>query len=116
MNRRYRLTSPQDFERVRRAGKSYAHPLLVVIACQNDLPNPRFGFGAARALGGAVERNRARRRLRAAARLLQPRVSAGWDIILIARPGIAQADFHSLSGALADKLTEAGLITAEATL
>jgi len=45
------------------------------------------GFTASRRVGGAVARNRARRRLKAlAAKVLAPRARAGWDYALVARP------------------------------
>ncbi|NAZ35877.1 ribonuclease P protein component [Rubellimicrobium sp. CFH 75288] len=47
----------------------------------------RVGFTCSRKVGGAVARNRAKRRLRAAARAVLPREGrAGWDYVLIGRP------------------------------
>jgi ribonuclease P protein component len=51
-------------------------------------PRIRIGFTATRRIGGSVERNRARRRLREAARLLAPEFARpGFDYVLIARGG-----------------------------
>jgi ribonuclease P protein component len=46
--------------------------------------------------GGAVVRNRVRRRLRAAWRAIKAEMPRGWDLALIARPGVATADFDAL--------------------
>ncbi len=46
--------------------------------------------------GGAVVRNRVRRRLRAAWRSIKAEMPSGWDVALIARPGVATADFDAL--------------------
>ena len=64
MNRRYRLTNSSDFQRVRRTGTSFAHPLAVLIVSPGNVAETRFGFTAARSLGNAVRRNRAKRLLR----------------------------------------------------
>ena len=85
MNRRYRLTQSADFKRVRRRGKSFAHPLIVLVALPNELGKSRFAVVAGRNLGNAVKRNRAKRLLRAALRPLVGSIGSGWDIILIAR-------------------------------
>jgi ribonuclease P protein component len=48
----------------------------------------RVGFTASRKVGNAVARNRAKRRLRAVARAVLPAAGrAGWDYVLVARPG-----------------------------
>jgi ribonuclease P protein component len=71
-------------------GRSCAKGALVVQA----LPRPgqaaaRAGFTATRKIGGAVVRNRAKRRLREAARLLLPQFGRpGMDYVFIARGGV----------------------------
>ena len=52
---------------------------------------PRLGLAVPRATGGAVVRNRIKRQLREAWRGLLPRVAAGHDYVLIARPGLSEA-------------------------
>jgi ribonuclease P protein component len=56
---------------------------------RDDQPLVRAGFTATRRIGGAVERNRAKRRLREAARLLLPEHGRpGFDYVFIARGGV----------------------------
>ena len=52
---------------------------------------PRLGLAVSRQLGGAVERNRIKRRLRAAFEQIQSDLPAGNDYVLIARPGLGEA-------------------------
>jgi len=110
MDRRHRLASSSDFARVRRSGKSYAHPLVVLVASPSELPCVRAGFSAGKAVGGAVERNRAKRRLREALRSLLPALRPGWDVVLIARPGLASADWETVQKAVGDLLQRARLM------
>ncbi|MER3404794.1 MAG: ribonuclease P protein component, partial [Chloroflexota bacterium] len=70
---------------------------------------PRFGFVAPRRLGKAVVRNRARRLLREAARLLLPLVEGGWDIVLIAREPIREVKMQQVREALEQTLRRAGI-------
>ena len=90
--------------RVRRTGKTYAHPLVILIASPNELPITRFGVTASKALGSAVMRNRAKRRIRAAIHSYLPNINAGWDVLLIARAPLIDADWLKICEALKDLL------------
>jgi ribonuclease P protein component len=113
MNRRYRLTSSTDFKRVRRTGKSYAHPLAILITSPNGQTVSRFGVTAGRALGNAVQRNRAKRRLREALRSFIPRTISGRDVVLVARPALNEAKWSDVLVATVTLLTRAGLLEEE---
>lgn len=107
-----RLKSATDFERVRRDGRSYAHPLIVLVACRGEGPETsptRLGFTAGRSIGSAVRRNRAKRLLREAMRGLAPRVAPGWDLILIARAPIVGCKMPEVREAVAQLLRRARL-------
>ena len=109
MHRKFRLTKTTDFERVRRLGESYAHPLVVLIASPNGLDQPRFGFTASKTIGKAIRRNRAKRVLRESLRELCPSITAGSDILLIARPPIIGASYQEVLNVLKNLLIRAGL-------
>ncbi len=110
MNRRFRLTRSANFERVRRFGKSYAHPLVVLIALPNQAESSRFGVAAGRSVGNAVRRNRAKRLLRSALQQQLPVIKPGWDVVLIARHRMAGATFQQTVTALASLLGRAKLL------
>ena len=109
MNRRHRLARSDEFQRVRRQGRSWSHPLLVLLAVRNGSTCTRFGFLVSKRIGRAVVRNRVRRRLREAARLRLERIAVGWDIVLIARTPIVQTDYRRVSEALDSLLQRAEL-------
>ena len=113
MKRKYRLTSSTDFKRVRRTGKSYAHPLAILVVSPNDLTLSRFGVTAGRSLGNAVRRNRAKRWLREALRSYRPKIVLGQDVVLIARPALNEAQWSDVLNALATLLERAGLLEEE---
>ena len=73
------------FRRLDHRGKYQAHPLLVTYALKNRLPHNRYGITASKKIGGAVERNRAKRVIRAAYSKLEPEIPTGWDFIFVAR-------------------------------
>lgn len=110
MESRYRLRGPHDFKRVRRTGRSYAHPLVVLVASPNGLAFTRLGVAAGKTVGDAVDRNRAKRRMRAALRLVLPAISPGWDLIWIARPALVLAEWKRVQQAFQLLLQRSGLL------
>ncbi len=102
-----------DFEALQRSGTRKAHPLLVVRLAPNGLPRTRVGFSTSRRLGGAVVRNRVRRRLRAIVRQLAPRLAPGWDVVIQARPGSTQASYRELCAAAERLLQRGGILQQE---
>ncbi len=113
MQRKFRLTQSDDFKRVRRTGKSYAHPLVVLIAQASDAPDLKVGVTAGRSVGNATQRNRAKRLLREAMRPILPTLASGWDLILVARPGMIGASLSDVRTALLALLRRAGLTPAD---
>ena len=113
MKRKFRLTRTTDFKRVRRFGKSYAHPLVVLITSPNQALMVHVGVTASRSVGGAVDRNRAKRRIRAAIEPLFPALRPGWDLIFLARKAILQADFKEIQAAFFSLLKSANLLVEE---
>ncbi len=111
MERRIRLRRTTDVQRVYDEGRSWADPLLVLVARSNGLDFSRVGVTASRRVGKAVARNRAKRLLREAARRLYPQFGVGWDVVLIARAGILKVQEQQVEEALVLLLRRAGLST-----
>ena len=94
MKRRHRLSRSRDFDAVYRQGRSTATRYLVLYSFpreEGDGEGPRLGLAVSRQLGGAVERNRLKRRLRAALDEVCGDLTADTDYVLIARPGLGEA-------------------------
>ena len=94
VKRKFRLIKSTDFKRVRRLGKSYAHPLVVLVKHPNASGHTQIGITAGRSVGNAVYRNRAKRILREIIRPMLPAISPGWDIILLARKPMLSNDYQ----------------------
>jgi ribonuclease P protein component len=110
VQRKFRLTRSEDFKRVRRSGKSYAHPLVVLIVEKSDQPKTRIGVTAGKTVGTAVTRNRTKRILREAMRPLLPNIASNLDLILIARVGLATATLTDVRQAIDNLLQRAKII------
>jgi len=101
-----RLKRRKDFRRVLEQGFRVAGPYFVAFCCsRRDEGGPRVGLSTPRSLGKAVVRNRIKRRLREAVRLKLAKLAPGWDIVLTARAGVAQAPFQRLLEAVEDLFT-----------
>ncbi len=89
-------------------GKKFARNGFVLQALRGDEPEPlRVGYTATKKIGNAVARNRARRRLKEAARLTFPRHDlTGMRLVLICRKETASMPFQALCGAIHATLTE----------
>ena len=103
MKRRIRLRRKADFDAVMRGRRIYSGRGLVALAIPNPAGEMRIGVTVSRQLKGAIDRNRARRRLREAVRasLLQGGSGPGqrgirYDVVLIARPAALTLRFADL--------------------
>ena len=111
MQSKFRLSRSEDFKRVRRTGKSYAHPLVVLVAQVNEAStHVRVGVAAGKTTGTAVHRNRAKRLLREALRPYLASLASGWDLVLIARPALVTATLEETRIALLTLLKRAQIL------
>jgi ribonuclease P protein component len=111
MRGREYLTKSEQYALVYNKGSSWISDSVVMKALPNGLTFSRYGFSVGRRVGGAVSRNRVKRRLREILRWLP--LAPGWDIIFIARPQAAQASFASLKKVVHGLLSRARLLTRE---
>jgi len=128
VKRDFRLTRSTDLKRVRNFGKSYAHPLVVLVAIPSTEDRPRealrepapgipekrmlsrVAVTGGRSVGGAVQRNRAKRLLREAMRALIPAIRPGWDLVLIARQPLLKATHPQVQAAVSQLMRRADLL------
>lgn len=107
MQKEARLTKRSEFVAIYEGGASWANSLLVLKALPNELGRSRCGFSVNKSVGKAVIRNRAKRLLREAVR--SSAIKLGWDLVFIARPAAASANYHQLREAIEELLRRAHL-------
>lgn len=106
-----RLKKTGEYAFVYEKGSSWTNRLVVMKAVPNGRISSRYGISVSKRLGTAVVRNRVKRLLREILRLTP--IKVGWDIILIARPAAAKADYSTLKKAVGELLTRAQLLKGE---
>ncbi|MDI6815272.1 MAG: ribonuclease P protein component [Dehalococcoidales bacterium] len=105
------LTKSEQYALVYNKGSSWVGNLMVMKALPNGLSLSRYGFSVSRRVGKAVTRNRVKRLLREILRLTS--LEPGWDIIFIARPAVASADYANLKKTVVSLLSRARLLMKE---
>jgi ribonuclease P protein component len=106
-----RLKARAEFLRVAARGRKIATPGLVLQVLPTGAEAPlRAGFTVTRKVGNAVVRNRTRRRLREALRLLLGRPATGADIVLVGRDATRRRPFLQLQADLEHALRQGGVL------
>lgn len=98
-----RLLHRPEFEAVYGAGQRRSSPQFTVFFRANAGARgvglnsiSRFGISVKKALGGAVVRNRIRRRIREILRCNRTEIPSGWDIVIHPRRSVEQTPFAPL--------------------
>jgi len=95
--RTMRLLRHADFEKVYKEGRRHFSSNMTVFYLRRETGEGlRVGFTVGRVLGGAVVRNRMKRRLREAVRLRQPGWSAAIDVVINPKKSLLRAEFSEL--------------------
>ncbi|MCB8981903.1 MAG: ribonuclease P protein component [Ardenticatenaceae bacterium] len=108
----HRLRHAAELKLVQQQGRSWRHPLCILVARRSETEASRFAFVASRRVGKAVIRNRVRRYLREAVRLHLNQIQPGWDCVWIARPLLPEATFAEVETAVLQLLARSELIPA----
>jgi len=106
------LTKNYEFRRLYNKGKSAASKCAVVYYTRNNKPENRLGVTVSTKLGGAVQRNRIRRRLKEVYRLNEQSLRVGYNIVLVARLRSRYAGWNELESSVLSLFAKLGLMKA----
>ena len=109
MKERWTVKKNYEFRRMYQKGRSAVNSYLVLYCRKNRYGHNRLGVTVSTRLGGAVQRNRIRRRFREIVRLNQPSLRQGYDLIVVARSRAADSDYQALDRAFRKLAGELGL-------
>ena len=101
----------KEFRSLYYRGKSQVSPVLVTYVRKNNKGFCRVGITTGKKIGKAVERNRCRRLIREAYRLIRPQVQGNWDIVFVARTRTVSASMPQVKQAMTAHFKALSLLT-----
>jgi len=110
MHKRYRLRKNRDFQRVYRRAKPQSSRLMTMLVSRARGNELRIGFSVSKKVGKAVVRNRVRRRLREATRLLLPYLKKGYHVVIVARSTAVEAEYAQIAREVQNNFVRSGLM------
>ena len=112
MQKTQKLTENYLFRRMYSRGKSSVSPTVVLYYHKrSSLKNNLLGITATKKVGGAVQRNRARRVIQESYRLLEPQLGTGYTFVIVARSKAARVKMQAVKDDLRRLLEKSGAIT-----
>lgn len=88
-------------------GRRFDGPLFLVVLAPTTAPTSRLGLAVGRRVGNAVVRNRVKRLLREAFRQSVEAAALQRDIVIVAKPGLAERTFGEIRNELGARLARA---------
>jgi ribonuclease P protein component len=111
LHRSHRLKKNEQFQEVFQKGTSAANKQFVVYAVRQEGQAVfRAGISVGKKIGKAVTRNRVKRLIREAIASMEDEIQTGFDLVIIARPGLEEMSFEALRGSLQHVLKRAKVL------
>lgn len=114
MNRTHSLKRHKEFRYTYRVGKSVGSHLFSLVWAKNRLDAVKIGFSVSKRVGNSVQRNRAKRRLRACITPMIASIRRGTNLIFVARKDVLTVPFAQMQQQMRDVLLRAGLMENDA--
>ena len=113
VNRSYSLKRHKEFRYTYRVGRSHSTSLFTLVYARSRNARVRIGFSVSKRVGNAVQRNRAKRRMRACITPMLAHLTGSCNLIVIAKPEVLDAPFQELSAQMETLLKRCGVWTEE---
>lgn len=110
MKRCFSLKKNKEFQYVYRAGKSAGAKSAILYYKHARHASYRVGFSVSKKVGNAVVRNKVKRRMKEAFRMMMPEVKKGYNLVFIARESAATETYHDLEKNMRYLLKKTGLL------
>ena len=110
MKKEHVMNRNKDYRRAYNRGKFSSSPILVTYAVRNRFRIKRFGITTTKKTGIAVQRNRARRIIRAALAKLKHRILNGYDIVFVSRKPTCEMKTQDVFASMERELLDLGLL------
>ena len=94
------LKKNKDFQNVYKNGRSCANSYLVMYVLENGTERNRVGISVSKKVGNSIVRHRLTRLIRESYRLSEECFRSGLDIVIIARTGAKERNYHEMESAL----------------
>ena len=111
MNRTYSLKRHKEFRYTYRVGRSVGSQLFSLIWAKNRTDSVKIGFSVSKRVGNSVQRNRAKRRLRACITPMLGELRRGTNLIFVARRDVLTVPFPKMQQQMRDVLHRAALLS-----
>lgn len=105
-----RLKKNVEFKKVFDSGKSYANSHFVLFRAGGRSDRTRIGITTAKKIGGSVERNRMKRRVKEIVRSISENFEKGYDMVVVIRENAKDEEFTELKKKLIEVLRKAKVL------
>ena len=95
---------------MRQNSRTYTHPLIRILVCDEPGEQRRVGIIVSKSVGSAVTRNLVKRRIRSVADEFIQKLNIEAELLIIANPLSAKADYQQIRQAIMDALRKAELL------
>ncbi len=109
LNKEYRINKKKEYNNIYKKGKKIPGKYMVLFITNGEREHGRYGIVTSKKVGNAVQRNRAKRRLREVVYRNMNNIKGSIDVVIVARPAIRAASFDEVNNEYIRVMRKAGL-------